>query len=197
MLEAGQIMSGNMTSESVHPSIWVLAVCTSATWLSGLWAPISTTFAAVASCWFVFGAYVAYRLFRKGHKWLLAMPVLFLVAIAIGVSMPLETFNQLLHPVNEFLEEKGSPIAAGKIGHVICFSVLTFFLLLHRKHWELSLVELFIILALLGIATEGIQLFIAGRTPKVVDFGLDAFGACIGTVVYLLIRIRKGSKTSP
>ncbi len=184
-------MNDNLTNQTVHPSIWVLGVCTAATWLSGLSAPNTMTFAGVAFCWFAFGSYVAYRLFQKGHKWLLAIPVFFLVAIAIGVSMPVETFNQLLHPINEFLKEQRSPIAAGKIGHVICFCVLTFFLLLHRKHWELSFGELFIILALLGIATEGIQLFIAGRTPRVFDFGLDAFGAIAGTAVFLLIGIRR------
>ena len=176
------------TGHFVRPSILVLAISTLATWLSGLLAPTIWALITIAACWIVFGGYVLYRLFQNGHRWLLAMPLLFVVTIAIGVSMPLDIFNWLLDPANQLLKASDSPVAAGKIGHVFCFAVLTFFLLRHRNNWEISLSELFVILALLGIATEGIQLFIEGRTPNFLDFGFDITGVAIGGVVFFLFR---------
>jgi len=180
-----------------RPSILVLASSTLATWLAGLLAPTIWALVTIGACWLVFGSYVLYRLFQNGHRWLLAMPLLFVITIAIGVSMPLDTFNWLLQPVDHFLEVSGSPIPAGKIGHVFCFALLTFFLLRHRNHWKISLSELFVILALLGIATEGIQLFIEGRTPNFLDFGFDLTGVTIGAVFFFLTDSLIAFKSKP
>lgn len=173
----------------VRPSIKVLAISTLAIWFSGLFFPNFWAFVTIAACWIFFGVYVLVRLLQNGHRWLIIMPIVFVIVIAIGVSMPLEMFNSLLDPANRFLATKGSPIAAGKIGHIICFGALTFFMLLHHKKWNLSRPELFVILALIGLATEGVQLFIAGRTPKILDLGFDITGVGLGIILFVLVSI--------
>ena len=44
-------------------------------------------------------------------------------------------------------------------------------------------------LVLLTIATEGMQLFIAGRTTKLLDMGFDLFGALIGFVLFAIYKL--------
>jgi VanZ family protein len=171
-----------------------LAACTATTWLCGWIHTGKWTFLLLVACWIVFGAHVLFRLLQNHHRWLLAMPILFVIAIVVGVSLPIETFNQLSGPVNVHLTQVGSPIQIGKIGHILCFAALTFFLLLYRRRWKISYVELMIVLALLGLATEGIQLFIAGRTPTLRDFGFDLFGVSIGAGVYQIIKVRRQAK---
>ena len=174
----------------IRPSIWVLAACTATTWLCGLIHTGKWTFLLLVVCWLAFGGHVFFRLMQNRHRWLLVMPILFVIVIAIGVSLPIETYNQLIGPANSLLTKAGSPIPFGKIGHILCFAALTFFLLFYRRRWKFEYLELLVVLSLLGLATEGIQLFIAGRTPTILDFGYDLTGVSLGTILYQLMKSR-------
>lgn len=178
----------------IRPSIWVLAACTATTWLCGLMHTGKWTFLLLVACWVAFGGHVLFRLMQNRHRWLLVMPILFVIVIATGVSLPSETFNRLTGPANSILSQAGSPIPLGKIGHILCFAALTFFLLLYRRRWKFAYMELLVVLSLLGLATEGIQLFIAGRTPTILDFGFDLLGVSLGTIFYQLMKIRRRRK---
>lgn len=171
-----------------RPSISILALSTLATWTVGLTNPSSWSLYVVASLWLLFGIYVWYRLIRQGHYWFSALPALLLVGIAVGVSLPVDLFNRLLDPLNSWLTSVESPLPAGKIGHVVGFSVLAIVCLAARKSLQIQSLDLFLILALLAAATEGIQLYVAGRTPSLRDFLLDAIGVAIGTITFLAIQ---------
>ena len=167
-----------------RPSLFILSFSTATTWFVGLQNPADWMLYFIATCWIVFGGYVLLKLIRRGHYWLAFFPVLFIVVIGVGVSLPVETFDQMMEPFNRHLREHHSPLLAGKIGHILCFSMLTFVCLSVRKNLQISLADLFVTVALLGLATEGIQLFIAGRTPQLLDFGFDLIGILIAAATY-------------
>lgn len=171
-----------------RPSISILALSTLVTWIVGLTSPSPWSLYIVASLWLLFGIYVWYQLVRQGHYWLSALPALLLIVIAVGVSLPLELFNQLMDPFNSWLASFDSPLPAGKIGHILGFSFLTTLCLAVRKSFRIQTFDLFLILALLAAATEGIQLYVAGRTPSLRDFLFDAIGVVIGTMAFLAIQ---------
>lgn len=171
-----------------RPSISILALSTLVTWIVGLTHPSTWSLYVVASLWLLFGFYVWYQLFRQGHYWLSALPALLLVVIAVGVSLPRELFDQLMDPFNTWLTSFEFPLPAGKIGHILGFCVLTTVCLALRKRLSIQTFDLYLILALLAAATEGIQLYVAGRTPSLRDFLFDSIGVAIGTIVFLAIQ---------
>ena len=58
--------------------------------------------------------------------------------------------------------------------------MLTLFALFVRRRLGARAIELVLFIVLLALATEGIQLFVAGRTTNMLDLGFDLFGAFIG-----------------
>ncbi len=171
-----------------RPSLLLLTISTTVTWILGLTNPTTWTFYSLAICWLVFGGYILYQLIKTQHYRLAFVPVVFVIVICIGVSLPSETFRSLIAPLNKPLMASGSPLPAGKLGHIFCFSMLALFCLAVRKRLEIPVKDLFATMALLGLATEGIQLFIAGRTPTLKDFGFDLIGLLIGTLIFLAGR---------
>lgn len=171
-----------------RPSLLILALSTAATWIVGLLAPHSWSAACVAICWIVFGLYVLFRLIRNGQIWIAALPVFFVLAIGIGISLPFETLNNLLRPANDVLTHWNLPLTAGKYGHVFCFAMLTLFALAIRRKLTASPAELVLFIFLLAVATEGFQLFVPQRTTKIFDLGLDLFGALIGFGIFSIYK---------
>ena len=171
-----------------RPSLLILALSTAATWTVGLLSPHSKSAACVAVCWIAFGLYVLYRLVRNRQIWIAALPVFFVLAIGIGISLPFETLNNLLRPANDLLSRWNVPLLAGKYGHVFCFAMLTLFALAIRRKLTASPQELVLFILLLAVATEGFQLFVPGRTTKIFDLGLDLFGALIGFLIFSIYK---------
>ena len=171
-----------------RPSLLILALSTSATWIVGLLSPHSWSAACVAACWIAFGLYVLYRLIRNGQLWIAALPVFFVLAIGIGISLPFETLNSLLKPANDVLTRWNLPLSAGKYGHVFCFAMLTLFALAIRRKLTATPIELVLFILLLAVATEGFQLFVPGRTTKIFDLVLDLFGALIGYGIFTIYK---------
>ena len=171
-----------------RPSLLILALSTAATWTVGLLSPHSKSAACVAVCWIAFGLYVLYRLVRNRQIWIAALPVFFVLAIGIGISLPFETLNNLLRPANDLLSRWNVPLSAGKYGHVFCFAMLTLFALAIRRKLTASPQELVLFILLLAVATEGFQLFVPGRTTKIFDLGLDLFGALIGFLIFSIYK---------
>lgn len=176
----------------------ILALSTAATWIVGLLAPHSAAAVAVGICWIVFGLYIVYRLVHSGQFWIAVLPVFFVVAIGLGVSLPAETIQGFLEPANRILRTWQSPLAAGKYGHLFCFAMLTLFALAIRRKLAVSAKELISFILLLAVATEGFQLFLPGRTTKIFDLVLDLLGALIGFGIFYVYktvypnRVRKG-----
>ena len=171
-----------------RPSIQILALSTTATWIVGLTAPQSWAAVAVAVCWIAFGLYILVRLIRSGHFWIALLPIFFVIAIGVGVSLPYKTIHALLEPANLFLSRWKLPMSAGKYGHVFCFAMLTLFALAIRRKLSVPAKELTLFVFLLAIATEGFQLFIPGRTTNGFDLVLDLFGALLGFLIFVIYK---------
>ena len=171
-----------------RPSLQILLLCTIATWIVGLFASQSWSLFAVGSCWIIFGGYIWSQLLRKGQLWLAAVPIFFVIVIGIGIALPVELFNQINQPVDHWLKENGSPLRTGKIGHIFCFAMLTLFMLLVRRRLDVGASGLVWFIALLAIATEGLQLFFPGRTTRISDLFLDLAGAIIGFAIFLIYK---------
>ena len=177
-----------MLETFIRPSLLILAIATLTTWIVGLLAPQSWAATCVAISWIAFGLYVLYRLIRNGQIWIAALPVFFVLAIGIGVSLPRKTLNDLLQPANELISHWNLPMSAGKYGHVFCFSMLTLFALAIRRKLTVTPSELVLFIFLLAVATEGFQLFIEGRTTKFSDLLLDLVGALIGFGIFSIYK---------
>ena len=171
-----------------RPSLLILAISTAATWFVGLVSPHSWSAACVAISWIAFGLYVLYRLIRNRQLWIAALPVFFVLAIGIGISLPVGVLNDLLQPANELITRWNLPLSAGKYGHVFCFAMLTLFALAIRRKLTVTPRELVLFIFLLAVATEGFQLFVAGRTTKAFDLVLDLAGALIGFGIFLIYK---------
>ena len=171
-----------------RPSLLILALSTAATWIVGLLAPQSWSATCVAISWIAFGLYVLYRLVRNGQIWIAALPVFFVLAIGIGISLPVGVLNDLLQPANDLLMRFNLPLSAGKYGHVFCFAMLTLFALSIRRKLTVTPRELVLFIFLLAVATEGFQLFVDGRTTNFSDLVLDLIGALIGFGIFLLYK---------
>ena len=171
-----------------RPSLLIFALSTAVTWCVGLLSPSTWSAASVGVCWIVFGLYVIYRLVKNGQLWIAALPVLFVLAIGIGISLPHDTINDLLKPADEFLIRRNSPMSTSKYGHVFCFAMLTLFALAIRRKLTATPAELVLFIVLLAVATEGFQLFVPGRTTKLTDLGLDLVGALIGFGIFSIYK---------
>lgn len=171
-----------------RPSLLILTLSTATTWIVGLLAPNSAAALAVGFCWIAFGVYVLYRLIRSGHFWIAALPVFFVIAISIGISLPSDTLHGLLDPADRLLAKLKSPLPAGKYGHVFCFAMLTLFALAIRRKLEVSAKELVLFICLMAVATEGFQLFLPERTTQIFDLVLDLLGALIGFGIFYIYK---------
>ena len=171
-----------------RPSLQILLLSTIATWIVGLFSTQSWSLYAVGGCWLVFGGYIWSQLLRKRQLWLAAVPIFFVIVIGIGISLPVELFNKINQPVDHWLMQVGSPLMTGKIGHVFCFAMLTLFMLLVRRRLDVRASELVWFIILLAVATEGMQLFVAGRTTRMSDLLLDLVGAIIGYAIFLIYK---------
>lgn len=82
-------------------------------------------------------------------------------------------------------------IIVRKCAHIAEYFILGFLLInLIKDYKKLSwkFIILGIILCLLYACTDEFhQIYISGRTPKILDVGIDTFGAFLGTITYYLI----------
>ena len=156
------------------------------TWFVGLVNPSVMSFYIIASMWVIFGSYILLRMIQDGHYWLSILPAILTVLIVVAIVLPVETFDSLMAPLNAQIKRQGSPLLAGKIGHIICFAFFVIFLQSIRKSLRLHHVDLYAVTILLAAATEGMQLFVPGRTPQLRDFIFDILGIGLGTILFVL-----------
>ena len=170
-------------------SLLLLIATTGVTWIAGILAPEVWALVSIGTCWIVLGTYAWIRLVNAGHWKLASIPVFFVIAICIGISLPIATFNFLMNPINDCLKFLGISIGAGKFGHVFCFAMLTLFGLKVRRTFSIQPFELGLFLVLLAVATEGFQLFVSGRTSNIMDMGFDAAGALVGLGMFAVYKL--------
>ena len=159
------------------------------TWIAGILAPEVWALVSIGTCWIVLGTYAWIRLVNAGLWKLASIPVFFVIAICIGIYLPIATFNFLMNPINDCLKFLGISIGAGKVGHVFCFAMLTLFGLKVRRTFSIQPFELALFLVLLAVATEGFQLFVSGRTSSIMDMGFDAAGALVGLGMFAVYKL--------
>lgn len=117
--------------------------------------------------------------------------ILFLISMtAVGILMPHLIISDLVNGiVNRF--SPGGEISSSvvlKTGHWLSFAVLGFFLSLVRGRMNVSWPGIFYFVSMIAIASEGAQLYLPGRSPRVTDVAIDISGAIFGFLVYLIFR---------
>jgi len=178
----------------------VFAVLTSITVGLGWIVPaafVLPTFYLLVGAWGIFGCRTAAFLWQHGHQKAVWICVGLMVVLGVGVALPGRIFGLLLEPLDQvidFLNDLLPSIfffrgSAGKVGHVFCFAGLALVTLLYRKRLSISRGHWVIGFALLASATEGIQLFLKGRSPSLRDTGFDALGVMIGIAIFAIVRL--------
>ena len=161
--------------------------------------------------WGVFLAWLLapYALRRGGPvgKGLMLMVV---VAILWGTLMPgslkmrlLAEGKSLAHDIAEAVSPPVAPAVTepptgfrfdvGKLGHLGLFALLAMVLAaaFPRESHKILMLDLM----LLAGATEQLQVFIEGRTPMMLDFGIDTVGVFLGLGLWAGIGCRRNGKT--
>jgi len=80
---------------------------------------------------------------------------------------------------------------AFKIGHFIFFFLSTFILLLYRKKLQLPVWEVFFLVILFAIATEGLQLYLSDRSTRITDLVIDFSAIVVGAILATIILALK------
>ncbi len=155
------------------------------------------TFYLLIGVWGIFGCRTAAFLWHHGHRKALWISVGLMVVLGVGVALPSSILGQLLQPLDQVINYLNHRLpsvfffrgSAGKVGHVFCFAGLAMVTLLYRKRLSISRTHWVIGFALLASATEGIQLFLKGRSPTLRDTGFDALGVILGIAIFAVLRL--------
>lgn len=161
--------------------------------------------------WIIVLSWIVISLVRN-HQWSFRDSILLLLvfAIAVGVLLPVEIKRSIELEVQSVLIALGfSPLLSwegektdllslwpkqmdiSKFGHLIGFSLLStvFF---SERDTRMNIV--FAGLVLLALASETLQIFVIGRTPRLADFSVDIAGILLGWItgrsVILLVHGR-------
>jgi len=114
-------------------------------------------------------------------RWSRGVFVVAFVAVLIGVLLPGEAKVSLEAWVLDLVGPRdyfGGSVSPSTIAHGLMFGILAAVLALARM--DLRGGGLVLDLALLAIATEVLQLFVAGREASLVDAGVDMVGVVVG-----------------
>jgi len=86
------------------------------------------------------------------------------------------------------------------LGHFLTYAVLgalVWVALYPRKHAHTALAVAVLVSSAYGVSDEIHQAFVPGRTPDVVDWGVDTLGALVGATVVWLATRTKGARRRP
>jgi VanZ family protein len=134
----------------------------------------------------------------SGSFWILRPIIALCVILIIGLTLENATIKYLLYPINFALDWFSEFIgsfrryvpSAGKIGHVVVFFALSLNLLKIREILSANFVGVTCFVALVAVATEGLQLFVPTRTSNSHDLLYDGFGIFLALIWVLAGYLR-------
>jgi VanZ family protein len=190
-----------------HPNKLILVIgvaVTVLTWLLG--ATLSDSISAnkialytVAISWILWAVACLKYLLLSDFSLVILRPIIVLCCILlIGLTLDNATIKYLLYPINflidwlaDFLGNYRRHVpSAGKIGHVVVFCALTLHLIKIHELIYASIFGIVCFVALVALATEGLQLFIPTRTTALQDLVFDGTGIVLALFFVLLVKIR-------
>ena len=170
-----------------HRSLYVFAAATMITIIFGLNDSLSHLWPLVAVVWVALALLVAVYLVRHRLLKILIWPFLLVLFMVFMILLSRELIFALLAPMNEMLDAMNVGISAGKVGHIICFFLLTTYILVFRQRLGMSHGYILVFLVIFMAATESMQFFIRGRTSSWMDFGYDIIGTVLGYIAYSFV----------
>ncbi len=134
--------------------------------------------------WGLFFLHFLWMMSSLTQHWGRVLSLIFLFAIAAGVSMPSHFKSVISMWMAEQLRffgllegQMGAGRLMGKWGHFILFTLLGCF-------WgataRVPRLYQFLFLVMLAVGTESVQVFIQGRNPLIKDVFIDLSGGCLG-----------------
>jgi len=183
------------------------ALVDASVWLVSELPTFSKARIAIFLVWSIILLIVLYYLFTHGSKATFAAIATVISLIIIGVLMPETIRAGTVKPVYDFIQNltglAGDSVLAYayKVGHFIFFFLCTLLLLLHRKTLQLRTWEIYLIVVLFAIATEGLQLYLLDRSTRITDLFIDfsaiVAGAILATVIVTIKAIASQKKSKP
>jgi len=162
--------------------------------------------AVIFLAWTLMLLVALYYLFTHASGSMFAL-ILGVVSLTIvGVLMPETISSGTVKPIYASLQNltglTGDRVLeyAYKIGHFVFFFLSTLILLLYRRKLRLPAWEVFFLMIIFAIATEGLQLYLSDRSTRfsdlLIDFSAIIAGAMLATVI-LALRAVPSNKPEP
>lgn len=147
----------------------------------------------VLAVWAILLAIALRYLFKRASLAMFAVVSAAIVLTIIGVLMPETWDSATIKPFYAKLQAltglTGDAILehAYKLGHFLFFFSITLMLLLYRKTLELPVWEIFVLMVLFALATEGMQLYLSDRTSRISDLIIDVSAVFIAAMFVIMI----------
>jgi len=148
---------------------------------------------AIFLLWSILLLIALYYLFTHASKTMFGVITTVIVLTFVGVLMPETIRAGAITPVYKTVQNlmgltnNVSLVYAFKVGHFVFFFLSTLILLLYRKPLQLLAWEIFLLMFLFAIATEGLQLYQLDRTTRITDLIIDFSAIIAGAIITLLI----------
>lgn len=148
---------------------------------------------AIFLTWAILLLIALYYLFAHASKTMFGVITAVILLTFIGVLMPETIRAGAVKPIYDTVQNLTgitgdmSLKSAYKVGHFIFFFLCTVLLLLYRKPLKLLVWEIFVLVILFAIATEGLQLYLLDRTTRVADLFIDFSAIVSGAILAVLI----------
>ncbi|MEM6987031.1 MAG: VanZ family protein, partial [Pseudomonadota bacterium] len=159
------------------------------------WPNFKNVMLALAAVWAAFSLAVLFALAERRCLLLASIPLGVIAAILVGVSLPGEHLQALLVPLYKVIKHSPIPFdsfgigSTAKLGHAVAFAALTFFALAIRNRLGATLFGIALFVVVLAVATESGQLFLTGRSGRMVDIAIDIGGALAGAALFLIVAV--------
>ncbi len=162
---------------------------------------------AIFVTWSIIFLITLYYLFTHASKTMFAVIGTVILLTFVGVLMPETIRSGAVKPVLQAIQNLTGPTDddtglryAYKIGHFVFFFLSTLILLLYRHPLKLLVWEIFTLMILFAIATEGLQLYLLDRSTRVtdliIDFSAILFGAILAASI-VAIKAISSKKSKP
>lgn|GEM_PF-2471268 len=167
-------------------------------------APFANTAPIVlAMLWTVLLLSLLSRAMRRASRWRMAAVMLGLAIVVIGTGASREMMAQFVKPL-VFLGSSVFGLSAGwaslfiqKGGHFAAFMLLTVALLSARAVLALRTGSIITLCIAMAIVTESLQLYVVGRSPRLIDLVIDFAGIVTGFVCFLSWQAWRRRDRSP
>lgn len=108
-------------------------------------------------------------------------------AIAIGVATPELSHTTATGAWTSWLDSQTLEFIdfaqVFKLGHLAFFALAALALTMLRHRAQVTAIGVMVTLTILALASEGAQLFLLQRTPRLADLGLDLAGVAVGAAI--------------